>query len=348
MSKGEWGILENLLEDSQEYSTSVGRVWLTVLFLFRILILCTAAESAWDDEQEDFVCNTKQPGCEAVCYDKAFPVSHFRYFILQVVFVSTPSVLYFGYVALKERKLREEEKKEQHRRQKDRNCKEFKLEVIQEENEDGKLRLKIKKLPKLKGKILGAYTVSIIFKVLIEISFIVGLWVLYGFVIQPKYECQRSPCPHMVDCFVSRPTEKTIFTIYIQVIAAVSVLLNVIELLHLFKLFITHYLEKKYQCQQQGIPRTMENTPKKPQSTEVQAQTYQEKGNLYRPAENRSYSESVMDCSESMPHSSGDLLPTYLNCITDTTHKDHYKEDVRTKPNKSASKEKHSNGQNYV
>ncbi|XP_058233278.1 gap junction alpha-8 protein-like [Hemibagrus wyckioides] len=277
MSIGEWTFLEKLVDDSLEYSTSVGRVWLSVLFLFRVLILCTAAESAWNDEQKDFVCNTQQPGCEAMCYDKAFPVSHFRYFILQVVFVSMPTVLYFGYVALKKHKEKEEEKEDQHGRQKERNGKECKIEMMPEENKDGKPRPKTNKLT---GKVLVAYTVSIILKVLIEIGFIVGLWFLYGFVIQPKYECQRSPCPHTVDCFVSRPTEKTIFTIYIQVIAAVSVLLNVIELLHLLKMHITCNLEEKNQSQQQGIPRSTENTPEKPQSAKVRARTCQEKGKL--------------------------------------------------------------------
>ncbi|KAK2836440.1 hypothetical protein Q7C36_014309 [Tachysurus vachellii] len=348
MSRGDWGFLENLLEESQEYSTGVGRVWLTVLFLFRILVLCTAAESAWDDEQADFVCNTKQPGCEAVCYDKAFPVSHFRYFILQVIFVSTPTILYFGYVALKKNKVLEEEKEKQHGRQKDQKGKEFKLDVIQEENEDGKPPLKEKKLPLLRGKLLGAYTVSIILKVLIEVGFIVGLWFLYGFVIQPKYECQRSPCPHTVDCFVSRPTEKTIFTIYIQAIASVSVLLNVVELFHLLQLSITHYMEKKYQCQQIGVPRVIEKTPTKLRSTKDRDRTYQEKGHLCLPAENSSYAESVMDWTESIPRPSENMLPTYLICISGTTNRGHYKEDVRTKPNKSAAKEKHSNDQHYV
>ncbi|MCJ8746267.1 hypothetical protein PDJAM_G00139870 [Pangasius djambal] len=325
MSRGDWGFLENLLEESQEYSTVVGRVWLTVLFLFRILVLGTAAESAWDDEQSDFVCNTKQPGCEAVCYDKAFPVSHFRYFILQVIFVSTPTILYFGYVALKTHEEPEEETEEQHGRQKDRKAKEIKLEVIQEENEDGKQVLKEKKLPKppkLKGKLLGAYTVSIVLKVLIEVGFIVGLWFLYGFVIPAKYECQRSPCPHTVDCFVSRPTEKTIFTIYIQVIASVSVLLNVVELFYLLQLSITHYMEKKYQ--------------------------YRQNGHLCLPAENGTYAQSVMDWTESKPHPTENMLLTYLHCIGDTTHRGHYKEDVHTKPSKSDPKEKHSNDKHYV
>lgn len=348
MSRGDWGFLENLLEEGQEYSTAVGRVWLTVLFLFRILVLCTAAESAWDDEQADFVCNTKQPGCESVCYDKAFPVSHFRYFILQIVFVSTPTIIYFGYVTLRGHEKPGEEREEQHMSLRNRKAKEIKLEVIQEEIEDGKQVLKEKKLskpPKLKGKLLVAYTVSIVLKVLIEVGFIVGLWFLYGFVVSAKYECQRTPCPHTVDCFVSRPTEKTIFTIYIQVIALVSVLLNIVELFYLLQLSITHYLERKDRYQQLGTLRVIEKTPTKLQ---VQSQSYQQKGHLYLPSENGSYAQSVMDWTESKLHPKEDMLPTYLNCISDTTHRSHYKLDVCTKPNKSDPKEKHANDKHYV
>ncbi|XP_072530921.1 gap junction protein alpha 4 isoform X2 [Salminus brasiliensis] len=165
MSRGDWGFLERLLVEGQEYSTNVGRVWLTVLFLFRMLVLGTAAESAWDDEQSDFVCNTEQPGCEAVCYDKAFPVSHFRYFVLQVIFVSTPTIFYFGYVALKagkDQKPAEENVEEQRRRQSDGKSKQSKLEVIKEEDEEEEKQVGTKKKkqeepPKLKGRMLGAY-----------------------------------------------------------------------------------------------------------------------------------------------------------------------------------------------
>lgn len=350
MSRGDWGFLENLLEESQEYSTGVGRVWLTVLFLFRILVLCTAAESAWDDEQADFVCNTKQPGCESVCYDKAFPVSHFRYFILQIVFVSTPTIIYFGYVTLKGHKESGEEMEEQFRSLRARRAKEIKKELIQEENEDRKHVLKetnVPKYPKLKGKLLGAYAISIILKVLIEIGFIVGLWFLYGFVIPAKYECQRSPCPHTVDCFVSRPTEKTIFTIYIQVIASISVLLNIIELFHLLQLSITHYMQKKYQYQHLGLSRVIDKTQTKLQLTEVQAQPYQEKGHHYLPSENTSYAHSVIKWTGSKPHPTEDMLPPYLSCISDTAQRGHYKEHVCTKP-RSGPKEKSSNDKHYV
>ncbi|XP_015419751.1 PREDICTED: gap junction alpha-8 protein [Myotis davidii] len=93
---GDWSFLGNILEEVSEHSTAVGRVWLTVLFIFRILILGTAAELVWGDEQADFVCNTQQPGCENVCYDAAFPISHIRLWVLQIIFVSAPSLVYVG------------------------------------------------------------------------------------------------------------------------------------------------------------------------------------------------------------------------------------------------------------
>lgn len=36
---GDWSFLGRLLENAQEHSTVVGKVWLTVLFIFRILVL---------------------------------------------------------------------------------------------------------------------------------------------------------------------------------------------------------------------------------------------------------------------------------------------------------------------
>ncbi|KAF2973711.1 hypothetical protein EK904_004553 [Melospiza melodia maxima] len=95
---GDWSFLGRLLENAQEHSTVIGKVWLTVLFIFRILVLGAAAEEVWGDEQSDFTCNTQQPGCENVCYDKAFPISHIRFWVLQIIFVSTPTLIYLGHV----------------------------------------------------------------------------------------------------------------------------------------------------------------------------------------------------------------------------------------------------------
>lgn len=339
MSRADWGFLEHLLEEGQEYSTGVGRVWLTVLFLFRMLVLGTAVESAWDDEQSDFVCNTKQPGCESVCYDKAFPISHFRFFVLQVIFVSTPTIFYFGYVALRARneKSLEEKPEEEGRRQRQRKTNEFKLEVIKEEDEESveketKKNHKAPGPPKLKGKLLCAYATSIVLKVLIEIGFIVGLWILYGFVIEAKYECERFPCPHTVDCFVSRPTEKTIFTIYTQVIAAVSVLLNIVELLHLLHLAVTHSLEKRYQSEEE-VNKLIRATSSRTTPAKAQIPSFEERNHLFLPVAHDGYPASGLDWDKRDSPLAEDMLPSYSNCTSNVKpaitknnlHKKHHK-----------------------
>ncbi|XP_036398934.1 gap junction alpha-6 protein-like [Megalops cyprinoides] len=253
MSKMDWSFLGRLLEEGQKYSTGVGRVWLTVLFLLRILVLCTATEVVWDDEQEEFICNTLQPGCNQVCYDKAFPISHLRFFILQFIFVTTPTIFYFGYVALYVTREKKKEEKERQRMKAEGGdpevSKKGKGEGKKEkaecglEFEGGKAAPEV---PKLKGRLLRFYMASIILKVLVEVGFATVQWFLYGFIIPKQYVCERSPCPHLVDCFISRPTEKTILIIYMYFMTAVSVLLNVVEFISLVCRTAAHWMKKKY------------------------------------------------------------------------------------------------------
>lgn len=44
---------------------------------------------------------------------------------------------------------------------------------------------------------------------------------------------QAWPCPHTVNCYVSRPTEKNIFIVFMLAVSAVSLVLSVMELHHL-------------------------------------------------------------------------------------------------------------------
>jgi len=44
---GEWELLGRLLDKVQAHSTVIGKVWLTVLFIFRIMVLNTGAEKVW-------------------------------------------------------------------------------------------------------------------------------------------------------------------------------------------------------------------------------------------------------------------------------------------------------------
>ncbi|KAJ8356057.1 hypothetical protein SKAU_G00188510 [Synaphobranchus kaupii] len=76
-----------------------------------MLVLGVAAEDVWDDEQSDFICNTEQPGCRNVCYDKAFPISLIRFWVLQIIFVSSPSLVYMGHALYRLRELEKERRK---------------------------------------------------------------------------------------------------------------------------------------------------------------------------------------------------------------------------------------------
>lgn len=55
-----WPALYAQLVGANRHSTSLGKIWLSVLFIFRVMVLVVAAESVWGDEQSDFTCNTLQ------------------------------------------------------------------------------------------------------------------------------------------------------------------------------------------------------------------------------------------------------------------------------------------------
>lgn len=236
---GEWDFLGRLLDKVQMHSTVVGKIWLTVLFVFRILVLCAGAERVWGDEQSDFICNTLQPGCENVCYDKAFPISHIRFWVLQIISVSTPTLAYLGHVVHvihAEKKVREMMNKELQNEQ---------LSLIFKKGYKFPKYLSSNGKVNIRGSLLRSYIFSLFCKIILEVGFICGQYYLYGFTLQFQYVCNNLPCPHKVDCFLSRPTEKTIFIWFMLVVACVSLFLNVIEVLYLCVKKINKCLSRK-------------------------------------------------------------------------------------------------------
>ncbi|XP_070705311.1 gap junction Cx32.2 protein-like [Pempheris klunzingeri] len=227
---GEWSLLSDLLDKVQTHSTVVGKVWMSVLFLFRIFILAAGVDKIWGDEQANMNCNTLSPGCKNACYDRSFPMSHTRYWVLQILTVSTPTLIYLGHVLLvirRENKLR--------RRLEQKLSKDGMIKAPKYSDERGKVQLK--------GVLLVSYIVQLLLKILLEVAFIVGQYYLYGFILMPsKISFPEYPCPSPVDCFISRPTEKTIFIIFMLVMAALSVVLNIVEMFHLM---VSKMMEKE-------------------------------------------------------------------------------------------------------
>ncbi|NXT04383.1 CXA9 protein, partial [Prunella fulvescens] len=232
---GDWNFLGGILEEVHIHSTIIGKIWLTILFIFRMLVLGVATEDVWNDEQSEFICNTEQPGCRNVCYDEAFPISLIRYWVLQVIFVSSPSLVYMGHALYRLRALEKE-------RQKKKAQVRVELESTELEMTENRKRLerelrqldqrKLNKAP-LRGSLLCTYVIHIFTRSAVEVGFMIGQYLLYGFHLDPLYKCERDPCPNAVDCFVSRPTEKTVFILFMQSIATVSLLLNILEIIHL-------------------------------------------------------------------------------------------------------------------
>ncbi|XP_076119083.1 gap junction alpha-5 protein-like [Alosa pseudoharengus] len=241
---GDWSLLGNILEEVQEHSTSVGKVWLTVLFIFRILVLGTAAESSWGDEQSDFMCDTLQPGCENVCYDAAFPIAHIRYWVLQIVFVSTPSLIYMGHAMHSVRMEEKRRRKEQEERERDADDdqaggggggggeKEYLQQKYEQGGGGGGVPEGSRKI-QLRGALLQTYVLSILIRTVMEVGFIVVQYLMYGIFLKAEYKCTTPPCKNMVDCYMSRPTEKNIFIVFMLAVAGVSLFLSVLELQHL-------------------------------------------------------------------------------------------------------------------
>ncbi|XP_042345099.1 gap junction protein alpha 9a [Plectropomus leopardus] len=232
---GDWNFLGGILEEVHIHSTMVGKIWLTILFIFRMLVLGVAAEDVWNDEQSDFICNTEQPGCRNVCYDHAFPISLIRYWVLQVIFVSSPSLVYMGHALYRLRALEKARQKKKAVLRKE-------LELVDVELAEARKRIeremkqldqgKLNKAP-LRGSLLRTYVAHVVTRSVVEVAFMTGQYLLYGFHLYPLYKCERDPCPNAVDCYVSRPTEKSVFMVFMQCIAGISLFLNILEIIHL-------------------------------------------------------------------------------------------------------------------
>ncbi|XP_034017587.1 connexin 28.8 isoform X2 [Thalassophryne amazonica] len=168
-----WGFLENVLSGVNKYSTVIGRIWLSVVFLFRILVYVAAAEQV-------------------------------RLWALQLIMVSTPSLLVALHVAYRE-----------HREAK------YKRRFYEDKG-------------RIDGGLFCTYTISLVFKTGFEVASLLAFYFLYhGFEVPILLRCSQSPCPNTVDCFIARATEKKIFLYIMGCTSILCIMLNFVELLYI-------------------------------------------------------------------------------------------------------------------
>lgn len=230
VTMGDWSFLSSLMDKVQSHSTVIGKVWMSVLFLFRLFILAAGLDKVWGDEQNNMDCNTNSPGCRNKVYNHSFPMSHTRFWVLQILFVSLPTLIYLGHVLLvirKENKLR--------RRLEQKIGKDGMVKMPKYTDKMGKVEIK--------GTLLASYMTQLFFKIILEVAFIVGQYYLYGFILMPSKIVYHSqpwgyPCKATVECFITRPTEKSIFIVFMLAVAFVSLFLNIVEVFYLTALKI--------------------------------------------------------------------------------------------------------------
>ncbi|KAI5139251.1 Gap Junction Beta-5 Protein [Manis pentadactyla] len=170
------------------------------------------SERVWSDDHKDFDCNTRQPGCSNVCFDEFFPVSHVRLWALQLILVTCPSLLVVMHVAYREAR----EKK--HR---------------EAEGEGGGC-LYLNPGKKQGGWLWWTYVCSLVVKAGVDAAFLYMFHSFYPRCTLPRVvTCHAASCPGVVDCFISRPTEKNIFTLFMVATAAICILLSLMELTYL-------------------------------------------------------------------------------------------------------------------
>ncbi|XP_067824951.1 gap junction delta-3 protein-like [Heptranchias perlo] len=207
---GEWSFLSELLDSIKSYAPMLGRIWLLLMMIFRILVLATVGNDIFEDEQEEFACNTLQPGCKQVCYSKAFPISPYRLWVFHIVILSIPSLLFVVYAVHQSSK--DEEKQETNG-------------IVQRKE------LATDGLPRIQK----CYIIHVFLRLLAEIGLMVSQYLIYGFTIEPQFLCTAFPCPHVVDCFVSRPMEKTVFLVFYFIVGVLSAIVSLVELVHIFR-----------------------------------------------------------------------------------------------------------------
>lgn len=267
---GDWSILGRFLSEVQNHSTVIGKIWLTMLLIFRILLVALVGDAVYSDEQSKFTCNTQQPGCNNVCYDTFAPVSHLRFWVFQIVVVSTPSIFYIVFVLhkiTKDEKLGGErsqvfsqgpsrtrpgamntEKAEPPRMDMAPPCPWYREDWESKErgevqSQPGDDYRQVGEDPTYQSnQILLIYILHVLLRSVMELTFLMGQYFLFGFEVPHLYHCETYPCPTRTDCFVSRATEKSIFMNFMFSISLCCFLLNIIELHYLGWVYIFRVL----------------------------------------------------------------------------------------------------------
>ncbi|KAL3055658.1 hypothetical protein OYC64_018353 [Pagothenia borchgrevinki] len=210
----------------------MGKTWWMLMLVLRLPVVLLSGFTLFSDEQETFVCNTIQPGCSNVCFDAFAPVSIFRLWFFHLMFLCLPHVLFATYVMHKvwsnphfggfycDRK---------------RGGSPFTLENSSREVSLHKAPLH--DLPHDLGaqRFYCTYFLVVILRIVLEMVFGACQFLLFGLSVPKSFLCYETPCNSGVECYISKPTEKTLLLNFMLGVASLSILLSLVDLVSTMK-----------------------------------------------------------------------------------------------------------------
>lgn len=199
------------------------------MLVLRPLVLLLAGFTLFSDERERFVCNTIQPGCSNVCFDLCAPVSVFRLWIFHLLLLCLPHVLFATYVV---HKVLAPPNPGGFHCDRSRGGSPFSLENSSPSRELSLHKAPLHDLPPERAgpRFYCAYFQVVIVRILTEVVFGAGQFFLFGPSVPKSFLCYEAPCTSGVECYISRPAEKSLMLNLMLGVASLSVLLSLVDL----------------------------------------------------------------------------------------------------------------------
>lgn len=208
-----------------------------LMLVLRLLVLLLAGFSLFGDEQDRFICNTIQPGCSNVCFDAFAPVSVLRLWFFHLLLLFLPHALFSTYVA---HRLLSRLGPGGSYYDRNRLGSPFSLENSSSSRELSlhKALLQDPPHPQWAPGFHCAYLQVVVVRMLLEVVFGAGQVFLFGLSVPKIFFCYEAPCTSGVECYISRPTEKTLMLCFMLGMAAFSVLLSLLDLASTMKAMV--------------------------------------------------------------------------------------------------------------
>ena len=92
-----WYLLNQYIEAVWKHQTPIGWVWTFNAFFFRFSIISYLMKDLYENDGSDFRCDTSQVGCAQICFNQYNPISVQRFRSIEIIFISVPWLIFYGY-----------------------------------------------------------------------------------------------------------------------------------------------------------------------------------------------------------------------------------------------------------